>query len=35
MVAYREHIALIQKEIDNIKGDSNEAKYMEKKKEKI
>ena len=35
MVAYRDHIKSIQIEIDKIKGESNDAKYTEKKKEKI
>ena len=35
MVAYREHIKMIQDEIDKLKGESNERTYMDKKKEKI
>lgn len=35
MVAYREHIKFIQEEIDKLKKESNNEKYLEKKKEKI
>jgi CRISPR/Cas system-associated endoribonuclease Cas2 len=35
MVAYREHIKLIQKEIDQQKEKSMDTKYMEEKKKKI
>ena len=35
MLAYRDHIKIIQKEIDQLKSQSNDQKYMMKKKEKI
>ena len=35
MIAYREHIKFIQDEIDKLKKESNNEKYLEKKKEKI
>ena len=35
MVAYREHIKLIQKEIDQQKEKCKDTKYMEEKKTKI
>ena len=35
MIAYRSHIKEIQKEIDQLKADSNDQRYMELKKKKI
>ena len=35
MIAYRAHIKEIQKEIDQLKADSNDQRYMELKKQKI
>ena len=32
MIAYRAHIKEIQKEIDQLKADSNDQRYMELKK---
>ena len=35
MLAYRDHVVKIQAEIDQLKRESNDQKYMEKKKQKI
>jgi predicted RNase H-like nuclease (RuvC/YqgF family) len=35
MIAYREHIKQIQAEIDKLKNESNDQRYMELKKQKI
>ena len=35
MIAYRDHIKEIQLELDQLKRDSNDDKYIEKKREKI
>lgn len=35
MLAYREHIKLIQEEINRLKLESEDQRYMEIKKEKI
>ena len=35
MIAYREHISQIQKEINQLKADTNDQKFMELKMQKI
>ena len=35
MIAYRAHIKEIQKEIDQLKADSNDQRYLELKNKKI